>query len=615
MRIHFIAVGGTGMGALACLLKRAGHDVRGSDQALYPPMSTQIEQAGVPVFEGFAPENLDWGPECVVVGNVCSRDHIEVVAAKEREIPLESFPSMLEKTLLEERRSLVVAGTHGKTTTSSALSWLLRACGEDPSWLVGGVPLNLGRGSHLGDGPSIVIEGDEYDTAFFDKKSKFLHYRPHRAILTSVEFDHADIFDDFAAVSAAFREFVELIPAEGDLVVNAQDTGALAVAQHAKCNVHTYAVLGDGDGASSADYVVCERPDGSLRTCFEVFERGESLGLFSTGLVGRFNLGNLLAAFAIARLEGCSVDKLRSAVLRFRGVKRRQELLGIAQGVRVIEDFAHHPTAVQLAVSAIRRRYPEHALRVCFEPRSASSRRAVFFDGYTEAFDAASSVYVGPLYAPHKVPEADRLDTQALARAISQRGTPARAFPENEALAQAVLADAVPGDTVLLLSCGSFDRLQEKVLYGLGDPLTFAVPDDRPQIDALLARYGMPPVQVPEEVESLVLRGDQREVIGCVNLQMVGDEAYLFGLAVEPDRRGEGLGWILADTVLRRARNLGAPRVYLLTNEAADFFANRLGFSTVEVDQLSLELRESANFAAGRQDGSICMQLDLATGK
>jgi UDP-N-acetylmuramate: L-alanyl-gamma-D-glutamyl-meso-diaminopimelate ligase len=617
VKIHFIAVGGTGMGALAILLKEAGHDVRGSDTALYPPMSTQLERAGIPVFVGFGDKNLEWGPDVVVVGNVCSKDHVEVLAAQARGITLESFPSLLEKTLLADRRALVIAGTHGKTTTTSIVAWLLRAAGRDPSWLVGGVPLNLRVAAHHGAGEAFVIEGDEYDTAFFDKKSKFLHYRPRRVILTSVEFDHADIFADLEAVKAAFREFLALIPSDGTLIVNRDDEGAMDVASAAACRAITYRVLASGDGdVRSADYtarVLTKR--GSRRHTFEVFEHGESLGVFSSMMLGRYNIGNALAAIALVRAEGVAADELRRGLARFRGVRRRQELIGTAQGVRVFEDFAHHPTAVRVTLAAMRRRYHEGALRVCFEPRSASSRRAVFFDGFAEAFDAATAVYVGPLFAPEKIPVENRLDTHGLAGTIAARGITARAYDDVDALAAAVLEDAAPGDTIVVLSSGAFGGLTRKVLDGLGDPVIFAIEEDRPAIDALVTRYGMPNVRDFDDVESLVIRAPGAApggaLVGCVNLQLVGDDAYLFGLSVAPERRGEGLGWVLADSVLRLSKMLGAQRVHLLTNDASDFFANRLGFQTCPADDVPDELHRNSNFAAGWRDGVTYMRTDV----
>jgi UDP-N-acetylmuramate: L-alanyl-gamma-D-glutamyl-meso-diaminopimelate ligase len=627
MKLHLIGIAGTGMGALARLLMQAGHEVRGSDAAIYPPMSEQLAEAGIPVSSGFGDANLEWGPDCVVVGNVCSADHVEVVAAQRRGLALESFPSMLAKALLPGRDPLVVAGTHGKTTTTSVLAWLLRACGRDPSFLIGGVPVNLHTGAHLGGGKAIVLEGDEYDTAFFDKRSKFLHYAPKRAILTSVELDHLDIFASFDQMREAFRAFVQTIEPRGDLIVHLDDPEAMGVATSASCNILTYRVLADASELSvssrpapdedvhAADFTaVCRRKNGH-RTIFEIFEHGASLGEFSTQLVGRFNVGNVLAAVAMCRREGVDVEALRVAVARFRGVKRRQELIGTAAGVSVISDFAHHPTAAQLTVAALRKHFPEKALHVCFEPRSASSRRSRFLDAYAGAFDAATHVYIGPLHHPEKVPESDRLDTAALAKAITARGVSARAFGSVDALADAVLERAVPGDTVAMLSSGSFEGLGDKLLYGFGDPVTFGTPKDMPAVIDLLEGYGLPLVAVSDDVETLVLRGllDGRPtVVGCVSLEVVGDAGVLFGLAVTPQRRGQGLGWVLGDFVLRRSRMLGLRRVYLVANTATDFFAGKLGFSPVDPAQIDPGVLRSANFEALQGlAGAVCMELRL----
>ena len=615
MKVHLIGIAGTGMGGLARLLKDAGHDVRGSDTDVYPPMSDQLAAAGIPVLLGYDPEHLQWEPDAVVVGNVCKADHPEVRAARERGIELESFPSMLARALLPERESIVVAGTHGKTTTTAITAWLLRAAGLDPSFLIGGVPLNLGSGAHLGKGKALILEGDEYDTAFFDKKSKFLHYQPKRAILTSVEYDHVDIFDSFEQVRAAFVEFVGTIDPAGDLVVCLDDPEAMGVAAHAPCKVSTYRVMPRGtDAPEGADYCAVVRGLIGPRMVFEVFERGESLGEFSTQLVGRYNIGNLTAAIAIGRLMGLQPEVLQAGVLRFRGVKKRQELVGMAAGVRLLFDFAHHPTAVELTVKALRKRYADKALHVCFEPRSSSSRRSDFAGAYATAFDAASHVYIAPVYRPDKVPEGRRLDTAELARAIGARGVPSRAFTSIEELGEAVLERAVPGDTVLMLSSGSFGDLPERLLFGFGDPVTFAVEQDMAPVCDLLVGYGLPAVVASGDVETLVMRSPDapNAVVGCVSLQVAGSSSFLFGLAVAPQRRGEGLGWVLGDIVLRRARTLGAQRCYLITNTATDFFADKLGFSRIEADEVDPAIRGTANFAeSANLPGAVCMVLDL----
>ena len=614
LKVHLIGIGGTGMGAFARMLHDLGHEVRGSDAGVYPPMSTQLAAANIPVAPAFDPANLDWQPDRVVVGNVCSANHTEVVAAQARHLQLVSFPSLLAELVLEGRRPLVIAGTHGKTTTSSLVAWILAYAGRDPSFLIGGVPQNFASGSQIGRGDAVVVEGDEYDTAFFDKKSKFLHYRPQRAIITGVEYDHADIFENMDAIRSAFREFASRVPSDGDLIVALDDSEAMGIAAGADCNIVTYRVLPEGSrDVSSANYcLVPSTSSTSRRPAGEVFEQGTSLGVFSTHLVGGYNLSNVLAAVAMARREGVAADVCRDAVARFRGVRRRQELLGIAQGVRVIQDFAHHPTAVSLVVKAMRRRYPDHALRVCFEPRSATSRRNVFFDAYIASFDAATAVYFAPLHRPEKVPADQRLDTVALASQIAKRGPLASAFPNLDALREAVFNAASPGDTVLLLSSGDFGGLGDQLLREFGDPVVFVGPDEQQAVHQVLDRYQLPLPRGGPEVETLAIRSSQG-VVGCVSLEVSGRCGFLFNLAVAPERRGEGLGWVLGDCVLKRARSLGAAVVYLLAGTAADFFASKLGFQRIDVSAVDADIRKSANFAAAASgDNVVCMVLELA---
>lgn len=611
------------MGALARLLNMAGHEVQGSDTEIYPPMSDQLEAARIPVARGYDAANLAWDPECVVVGNVCRADHPEVLEAQRRGLPLESFPSMLARALLPGRERIVVAGTHGKTTTTSLLAWLLRCGGLDPSFLIGGVPLNFGTGAHLGAGKPFVLEGDEYNTAFFDRGSKFLHYKPTRAILTSVEYDHLDIFASFQEMRQAFVDFVATIEPGGELFVAADQPGAMSVAAQARCKVFTYRVLeahvsgmhvAAPSGPAVVDYLAVIRGGPERRTRFEVFEGEHSLGEFSTHMVGRYNVANALAAIAVARRSGAQVDPLRRGLARFRGVKKRQELIGMAAGVRVFFDFAHHPTAVDLTLRAMRKRYPDYALHACFEPRSSSSRRNDFAADYARAFDAASSVYLAPVYRPDKVPPGQVLDVGALAREISEHGVTARAFPSIEALGEAVLERAVPGDTVVLMSSGDFGGLGRQLLFGFGDPVTFATEDDMAAAQDLLEGYGLPAVRPSDEVETMVIR-EPHGLAGTVSLQVCGQAAFLFGLAVAPERRGQGLGWVLGDIVLRRARTLGAQRCYLITNTATDFFAGKLGFSPTSAEDVDPEVAAVANFrASAGLVGAVCMMLPLSAG-
>jgi len=466
VKFHLIGICGTGMGSLAGLLLRAGHTVRGSDEHVYPPMSTQLAALGIPVFEGFRAENLNWGPDLVVVGNVCRKDHVEVVEAQRRGLELTSFPAVLSRFFLAEKHSLVVAGTHGKTTTSSLTSFVLYHAGRDPSFLIGGVPIDFGQGWRLGSGPDFVVEGDEYDTAFFDKGSKFLHYRPQTAILTSVEFDHADIFANLDAVKAAFAAFVRLIPAEGRLVVAASSPHALDVAQQARCPVITYG-LGD---AANADFTgeVERGSDGTQ--ILNVRSHGHLLGTVTTRLLGRHNAENILGVIAAVTSLGVPFEVAAEGVRRFSGVKRRQEVRGVARGVTVIDDFAHHPTAVRLTLEGLRAAYGTSRLVAVFEPRSATSRRKVFQQEYAHAFDDADEVLLAPLHAPEKVPVEERLDVERLAADLASRGKKARVVPTVDAMVD-ILASLQDGAVVVVMSSGGFGGIHEKILARLrGEP-------------------------------------------------------------------------------------------------------------------------------------------------
>ncbi|MBI5479830.1 MAG: UDP-N-acetylmuramate:L-alanyl-gamma-D-glutamyl-meso-diaminopimelate ligase [Deltaproteobacteria bacterium] len=609
MKLHLIAICGTGMGSLAGLLKAAGHEVRGADENVYPPMSTQLAEQGIQAYPGFHAANLDWGPDRVVVGNVCRRDHVEVVAARERGLDLTSFPAVLADLFLAGRHSLVVAGTHGKTTTAALASFVLADAGRDPSFLIGGVPLDFGRGWHLGQGEAFVVEGDEYDTAFFDKGSKFFHYRPRTAILTSVEFDHADIFPDLAAVKAAFAKFVGLIPVDGLLVVAHSSPEALAVARSARCRVVTYGL----DPRSGADYtaeLVPGAPAG--RQLFEVRRRGEALCLFETGLCGRHNLENVLGVIAAMQGVGLDAAEIARGVRRFAGVKRRQEVRGVAQGVTVIDDFAHHPTAVRLTLQGLRARYGRARLVAVFEPRSATSRRQVFQREWAESFVDADEVLLAPLHAPERVPAAERLDVEQLVRDLRARGCAARVLPTVAEMVEH-LAGLAPGEVVVVMSSGGFGGLLEKLLARLGDAVEPAVHADLPGIRHLLGRLQLPDDGVEEHLRDfLVIRDAQRRhVIATAGVELYDDAGLLRSLAVVPERRGQGLGWMLADHALQRAAARGARRLYLLTESASDFFAKRCGFQPIDRSEVEPAVQASLEFSLHCCAGATCMRLVL----
>jgi UDP-N-acetylmuramate: L-alanyl-gamma-D-glutamyl-meso-diaminopimelate ligase len=592
MKVHLIGIAGTGMGSLAGLVRAAGHDVRGSDEHVYPPMSTQLADLQIPVFEGFRPENLDWAPDRVVVGNVCRRDHVEVLAAQARGIPLTSFPALLSELFLQERHSVVVAGTHGKTTTSSLLAHLLVEAGRDPSFLIGGVPLNFRQSWRLGQGPEFVVEGDEYDTAFFDKKSKFLHYRPHIVILTSVEFDHADIFADEAAVKAAFREFIALIPPEGQLIVCSASPGALDVAKVARCPVSTYARPG-----FPADWTfeVSDRGIGG-RSELRIAHAGKTLGTLESGLPGAYNLENLTAVLAAGARLGVPFEVMARASQRFVGVKRRQEFRGIAAGVTVIDDFAHHPTAIHETLGALKGRFGPGKLLAAFEPRSASSRRAVFQTGFAEALTVADEVVLAPLYAPDKIPANERLDVERLAADLRSQDVPARLVATVDDTVNHLVERVVPGDTIVVMSSGDYGGLHDKLLAKLGDPVRPARFADKPGIKHVLNRVGIShplldqfwpyylvipnapngaPTDAPPDPNA-------EPIIGCVCIERVADVALLRMLAVTPERRGEGLGFLLVDTAANKARWEGVRRLYLVTDGAQGYFGEKLGFDTID---------------------------------
>jgi UDP-N-acetylmuramate: L-alanyl-gamma-D-glutamyl-meso-diaminopimelate ligase len=610
MKVHLIGIAGTGMGSLAGLLKAAGHDVRGSDEHVYPPMSTQLAEQGIQVFEGFRPENLDWRPDRVVVGNVCRKDHVEVLAAAERQLALYSFPSLLADLFLQDRTSVVIAGTHGKTTTSSIVAHLLNDAGRDPSFLIGGVPLNFRQSWRLGRGPEFVVEGDEYDTAFFDKGSKFFHYRPHTAILTSVEFDHADIFRDEEAVKTAFRKFVTLIPEDGNLLVCAASPGALDVARVARCNVTTY-----GRPGSGADWIfeVAARSSGG-RAVLDIARRGERVLTLETSLPGIYNKENLVGAVAAASILGVDLQAIARASRRFQGVKRRQEVRGIAAGVTVVDDFAHHPTAIRETVLALKGRYGPGKLIAAFEPRSATSRRAVFQHEFADALSVADEVVLAPLYAPEKVPEAERLDVERLAADLRREDIPARVIASVDETAAHLAERASPGDTVLIMSSGDYGGLHDKVLFRLGDPVMPSRIEYKPRISALLNRVGIAhPVLDQFWPSYLVIPGPAPDdpLVGCVAVEVADDVALLRMLAVAPERRGEGLGYLLVEAATERARTQGVRTLYLVTDGAQGYFGEKLGFVPTDRKDVAPGIASTAEYLLARSKTATWMKKEL----
>jgi len=461
MKVHLVAICGTGMGALAGLLKEAGHEVTGSDRAFYPPMDERLRAWGIPTRHGFDPAHIAADTDLVIVGNVCRKDNPEAGAALARGLRVMSFPQALAEFFIADKTSVVVSGTHGKTTTAALLSYVLVEAGLDPSFLVGGIPQNFGKSFHLGRGGIFVVEGDEYDTAFFDKRPKFLHYRPRIAVLTAVEFDHADIYPDMAAYRAAFAGLLSLLPADGLLVVCADDPEAAALAAAAPCRVVSY---GLGPGADwRAEGIEFE----AEATRFVLVRRGERVGTVALPLAGRHNVANTLGVLAAAEALGVDAGQAAASLAGFGGVARRMQVRGVVEGVTVIDDFAHHPTKVRETVRAARARYPQARMVAVFEPRTNTSRRNIFQASYPASFPGADLVVVVPPFGIEAIPAAERFDSAALVAALRQRGQEARLSATADAVVEELAGTLEPGAVVLIMSNGAFDGIHEKLLAAL----------------------------------------------------------------------------------------------------------------------------------------------------
>ena len=460
MKIHFIGIAGTGMGAIAGLLKAAGHDVRGSDEAVYPPMSDSLDQMQIPVMCPFAEANLSWGPDTVVVGNVCRRDHREVLAAQAAGIPLTSFPAILGERVLPGRRPVVVAGTHGKTTTTTLLSYLLERCGQKPGWFIGGIPNDLPSACVTGEGAPFVLEGDEYDTAFFDKGSKFLHYRPYAVLLTGVEFDHADIFADLPAVTAAFENLINLIPDDGLLLSSADNDIAARLARER--GQATYGLAGE-----DADWFAVIDQKTERGTAFELHHRDARVGAYFVPMVGDHNLRNTVGALVMCLRMGVSADALAGPLAAFTGVRRRQEELGSGRGIVAVDDFGHHPTAIRVTLEALLQRYPGRRPVLVFEPRSATSRRAVFQHEYARVLGAAPRVLLAPAYDQSRIAPQERLDMARLEADIAAAGSRVTAPPDFASLLETLRRETVPGDLVIFFSSGAMGGIKHEFARGL----------------------------------------------------------------------------------------------------------------------------------------------------
>jgi UDP-N-acetylmuramate: L-alanyl-gamma-D-glutamyl-meso-diaminopimelate ligase len=459
------------MGSLAGLLHARGVEVTGSDEKLYPPMSTQLAEWGIPVHEGFAAERLRaLAPDLVVIGNVVRAENPEARAAIDGGMRHLSFSDALYQLAIEGKHSVVVAGTHGKTTTTALLATVLVECGRDPACLVGGIAENLDGSFRDGAGPEFVVEGDEYDTAFFDKTPKLWHYGARTGILTSVEFDHADIYRDLEHVKSAFRTWVGQLPADGALVAALDAPNVREIAAGAACPVIGYALEPGTEGAEWTAGALEAGPEG---TEFDVLRQGRVVARARLPQWGRHNVANALAAVAAAVAVGAEPEAAVAALAAFRGVRRRLEVRGEARGVVVLDDFAHHPTAVRETLGAVRARFPGRRLVAVFEPRSNTSRRKVFQHDYAEALAGADRVVVSvvpdaPIYSiTGEVTE--RFSAEELAGDLRARGLAADAIDGVDAIVERLAAECVPGDVVLVMSNGAFGGIWEKLLAALGE--------------------------------------------------------------------------------------------------------------------------------------------------
>jgi len=463
MHAHLIGVAGTGMSALAALLVERGHRVTGSDIAFDPPVGPYLEDLGIECLEGWSPDNLAANPDLVVVGNVCRRDNPEAREAMARGMRTMSMPGALATEVLANRRPFVVAGTHGKTTTSTLTAYLLRSVGVDAGFFIGGIPANFDRSSRLGaEGAPYVIEGDEYDSAFFEKTPKFWHYQAASAILTSVEYDHIDIYPTEDAYLDAFRKFVAQIPLDGWLFAWAGDPMVREVAEAATCQVRFYALDSDDCGDTEPMWLGMPAPGGSM----DLFGGGSLCGRATLPLIGKHNARNTIAALAMAsEAAGAPLDRLIAALPGFWGSKRRQELVGIANGVHVYDDFAHHPTAVKETLAGFRDRTNGRLIAV-FEPRSATASRRLHQDKYPDAFASADLSIIAPV-GRSEIAEGEKLDTEAIAETIRDRGAEAHACSSVDEAVERAVASATPGDTIVVMSNGRFDDAPDRILLAL----------------------------------------------------------------------------------------------------------------------------------------------------
>lgn len=461
--IHLIGICGTAMASLAGLLKDRGFKITGSDSNPYPPMSTQLENLGVKIQTPYSRNNLSPRPDFVIVGNVISAGNEEAQELIRLDIPYTSLAQAMGEFIIQDRHSIVISGTHGKTTTTSMMTWVADQVGVQPGFLIGGIPKNYEHSFANPKGNFFVIEGDEYDTAYFDKVPKFTHYRPTSAVLTSIEFDHADIYPNLEAILAAFSRLMKLIPKEGNLVAWAEDKNIQSLLSQCQGKVITY-------GFNEGNYRARNIQVSSEWTQFEVVgPQDASLGVYRMKMSGQYNILNALSVIALSEQLQWPREKVREALSSFLGVKRRQDIIGEPRGILVIEDFAHHPTAVRETLKGLKQKYAQRKVFAVFEPRSATSRRKVFQKDYVAAFQSADVTLIAKAFDQSKIDEAERFSTLELVNDLKSSGQSANEFSSVDEIVSSLKAETKPGDLIVIMSNGGFDGIYKKLLESLAE--------------------------------------------------------------------------------------------------------------------------------------------------
>jgi len=456
---------GVGMSSLAGMLKDKGYTITGSDHNIYPPISTFLESLSIPVKKSYSPSNLHPLPDLVIVGNVITRNNPESEELLKLNVPYLSMPQALKKFAMEGKKSIVIAGTHGKTTVSALTAWILEKAGLNPSFMIGGIANNFDRNFKVSNGAYFVIEGDEYDTAFFDKGPKFLHYNPYVAAITSIEFDHADIYKGIAEIINSFTSFIEIVPKQGTICVNSDDPHTADVIKEAQCPIVSFAIL------SNADLTVKDVTLENGKSRFTIFKKNMEFAKVTTDLFGSYNILNILAATALSCAIGIPTETIVEAVETFKGVKRRLEVLGEYKDVMVIDDFAHHPTAVKETIKAVKNHYGNRRLIAVFEPRSNSSRRNIFQNTYVDSFSNADIVILPEPPMMDNIPFNERFSSPKLVANLKKKGIEAYYFLNTPTLLDGLLARIKPGDVILIMSNGAFDNIQGRLVDHLKEKI------------------------------------------------------------------------------------------------------------------------------------------------